>query len=143
MLHYHAIISILEVHDLSSPPSSDSDDVGSSGSSGDEEYQGYDLGWGFLNSWLATRHLVSEVDPSRQPWSPLPVTDRGVSWTVASGDAHVVVASHPTLSHRQVGPVEHLSCHVSYNGSQTAFGELVSRSPTGARGGRYDHRMAD
>jgi hypothetical protein len=47
LLHYHTIISILEVHDFGSPPSSNSDDgnnFSSGGSSSDKEYPGYDSG---------------------------------------------------------------------------------------------------
>jgi hypothetical protein len=45
LLHYRAIISILEIHDFSTPPSSDSEGGGGGqGSSSDEEYPGYDPG---------------------------------------------------------------------------------------------------
>jgi hypothetical protein len=52
LLHYRVIISILEIHDFSTPPSSDSEGGGGhgQGSSSDEEYPGYDPGCGFLGS---------------------------------------------------------------------------------------------
>jgi hypothetical protein len=93
MLHYQAIISVLEVHDFSTPPSSDFDG-GSGNSSSEEEYLGYNLGRGFLNSWPVTRCFISGVDPFGVPWSSLPTTGGRVSLSAKSdADREMSVAS--------------------------------------------------
>jgi hypothetical protein len=69
LLHYRAIISILEIHDFSTPPSSDSKGGGGHGkeSRSNEEYPGYDPCYGFLGSWSSTHHFTLGVGPSGEP----------------------------------------------------------------------------
>jgi hypothetical protein len=133
LLHYQEVISILEVHDFSTPPSSDSDGSSGSSSSG-EEYPSYNPGRGFLNSWLATRHLVSGADPSRVSWPSLPAASL-VSWSMGSGDTCTVVAPSPAWSRCQVGPAEQSSGRVSGNGSLPAFREQAAMPHAGPCGG--------
>jgi hypothetical protein len=79
-LHYRTIISILEVHDFNTPPSSDfdnGDNYGLGGSSDNDEYAGYNPCRDFLDSWLVTRRLVSGVGSSGDPWPSLPIVGGG------------------------------------------------------------------
>jgi hypothetical protein len=101
LLHYRAIISVLEVHDFNTPPSNDCD--GGSGDSSNEEYHGYNPSRGFLNSWLATQCFISGVDPFGAPWSSLPATNRGVSWSAVSNVDRMVAVATSSWSCRQVG----------------------------------------
>jgi hypothetical protein len=83
LLHYHAIIDVLEFHNFNTPQSSDSmgGDHGQGGSStnNDDGYLGYDPGPGFWDSWPRVCRFISDNGPSGEPWPSLPVVGGEVS----------------------------------------------------------------
>jgi hypothetical protein len=67
LLHYRAIINVLELHDFSTPPLSDSEDSGGWRSGSGLDDNGYDLGRGLLDSWPVVRHYATDASPSVLP----------------------------------------------------------------------------
>jgi hypothetical protein len=76
----------LEVHDFSTPVSSNDKGGPGTGSPSDssskEDYPGYDPGRDILLSWPRVHCLASGSDPARDPWLSLPTASGGASWSL-------------------------------------------------------------
>jgi hypothetical protein len=99
LLHYHAIINVLEIHDFSTPLSSDSKGGrrGSDSGPDDDGHPSYDPGHNFLDSWPVVRCYNTGARPSSLPWPSLPSAGDDVSWLGASGG---MSATTRPVSHR-------------------------------------------
>jgi hypothetical protein len=120
LLHYHAIVNVLEIHDFSTPLSSDSEGGrrGSDSGPDDDGYPGYYQGHNFLDSWSVVRCYATGARPSGLPWPSLPSIGNNVSDGMG--------ATTRPVSHRQLGPRARTYGYLPTNGSlfQTGYAAM-------------------